>query len=482
MKKIFLFLSALFLSATVFSNTVNLLEHPFNIFPGITGEEDDEHYGAFDEGLHESGGRIVKFTDAYAQIGWDLTELDITSDAAVQVRFRFTSIEPEYVKRQFEFHIRYSNGTIQRNNVIQSIGEIDFEVNQELISQGYQITAITLNIGWGSIPPGSDPARPDECAGTSPCDPSWGQGGTWDDPAPTEDNPVFILYQRAEIVYGQIVVPQVKLPVITFDEVGFEVGDKFNKNDFYGIHVWGATAVSASIQPAPGREGNALQFAPTSWNFAAMFRSLELPCDQIVSDIESVQFDIYFESYDEYEEGDGIYSELMMYFGDPAVRAVRFSGDEAFTFSGAPSNTEDGLAGVIGEWITISLNIIDFYIPSLNIGGEHFSTQGMNNGTTELSRFAFGLGINAANSVYYIDNIKFNGIKTDCETAIQSIASAPSFKVYSSQGGLFIDSEEKAFVYGIDGSLIATANGQVALPKGIYIVRVGSEAVKAIVR
>jgi len=65
---------------------------------------------------------------------------------------------------------------------------------------------------------------------------------------------------------------------------------------------------------------------------------------------------------------------------------------------------------------------------------------------------------------------------------VQAVAAAPSVKVYAIEGGLAIEGAEKAVVYGIDGSVIATATGKIALPKGVYIVKVDGKAIKAIVK
>ena len=66
-------------------------------------------------------------------------------------------------------------------------------------------------------------------------------------------------------------------------------------------------------------------------------------------------------------------------------------------------------------------------------------------------------------------------------TSVETVK-ASSFKVFSTPGGLAIKGVESATIYGIDGSVIATAKGQIALPKGVYIVKAGNEVVKAIVK
>jgi len=68
-------------------------------------------------------------------------------------------------------------------------------------------------------------------------------------------------------------------------------------------------------------------------------------------------------------------------------------------------------------------------------------------------------------------------------TGISTVASS-SVKVYAVDGGLTIEGADKAAtIYGVDGTLVATTTGgTIALPKGVYIVKVGNEAVKAIVK
>jgi hypothetical protein len=95
------------------------------------------------------------------------------------------------------------------------------------------------------------------------------------------------------------------------------------------------------------------------------------------------------------------------------------------------------------------------------------------------SKFQFGIGIADGNQIgtFFLDDIEFvfesNSVKS---------VSASSAKIYSIPGGLAIEGVEKAVIYGIDGSVIATATGNIALPKGVYIVKAGSEVVKAIVK
>ena len=58
-----------------------------------------------------------------------------------------------------------------------------------------------------------------------------------------------------------------------------------------------------------------------------------------------------------------------------------------------------------------------------------------------------------------------------------------TFKVYPISGGLAVEGVEKATVYGIAGNFIVTAKGgNIALPQGAYIVKVGNKAVKVIVK
>ncbi|MDR1730166.1 MAG: hypothetical protein LBR52_05845 [Prevotellaceae bacterium] len=72
-------------------------------------------------------------------------------------------------------------------------------------------------------------------------------------------------------------------------------------------------------------------------------------------------------------------------------------------------------------------------------------------------------------------------ISTADVTSVSTVASS-SVNVYSIEGGLAVEGAENAVVYGIDGSVVATATGKIALPKGIYLVKANNEVVKAIVK
>lgn len=119
-----------------------------------------------------------------------------------------------------------------------------------------------------------------------------------------------------------------------------------------------------------------------------------------------------------------------------------------------------------GEFDNARFSLGDGYAPSLE-------------SIAEDAEFWLGIGINTYGN-YYMDDVTFTYKCTDC-TSVENVT-ALSVKVYSNAGVLYIQGAESATIYGIDGSLIATAKGQIALPKGVYIVKAGNEVVKAIVK
>ena len=144
--------------------------------------------------------------------------------------------------------------------------------------------------------------------------------------------------------------------------------------------------------------------------------------------------------------------------------------------------------GAVGDWQEVIIYAEDFWNIETNQGmyfeyGEGgFYAEGEPDRINGLSNFQFAIGL-GQNTSYYIDDIDFVYCQGDeCRNGVKNIAAAPSIKVYPIPGGLAIQGAEKASIYGIDGSLIATATGKISLPKGVYIVKAGSEAVKAIVK
>ena len=113
------------------------------------------------------------------------------------------------------------------------------------------------------------------------------------------------------------------------------------------------------------------------------------------------------------------------------------------------------------------LNLGDGYLPDLA-------------SLEDKDNIQFGIGLGDVWTPYYIDDIEF--LFDDDETSVEVAAVASPVKIYSIDGGIAIDGIESATIYGIDGSIIATAKGKVTLPKGVYIVKAGNRVVKAIVK
>ena len=120
------------------------------------------------------------------------------------------------------------------------------------------------------------------------------------------------------------------------------------------------------------------------------------------------------------------------------------------------------------------------------IGGEPFEF------TTEIEiqddpcGSSIGFYVYAANDVeefIKIYNFEISAKNLSDDSSIYTSLANSSVKVLSIPGGLKIDGAESAVIFGIDGSLVAsTSASEIALPKGVYIVKAGGEVVKAIVK
>ena len=109
-----------------------------------------------------------------------------------------------------------------------------------------------------------------------------------------------------------------------------------------------------------------------------------------------------------------------------------------------------------------------------------------------LSKIQLGIGF-VSDNTYYIDDIElifgdvqctkccFDGDPTCDPNSVETVE-ASSVKVFPIPGGLAIEGAEKATIYGIDGTLIATTTGKIALPKGVYIVKADNQVIKAVVK
>ncbi|MDR1730339.1 MAG: hypothetical protein LBR52_06725 [Prevotellaceae bacterium] len=314
----------------------------------------------------------------------------------------------------------------------------------------------------------------------------------------TPDNPFYLTITSAKLIKDALAGPENVTTKIDFED--FSAGYEFGAGKpYFGMHNfgWPNNSNAMVVEDPAGINGKSLKLAPTEFGMHAMFENLIIPEGHTVNDIKKIAFDVYWESYatadGAVEEGGEILeTPILLYIGKQGIPygkepTITFANADAMSFEGrhVGEDSEDLPVGVIGEWVTNSVNYIDFEDSDINTG---LIDDAANVGVlgyevvSSLNEFTFGIGFNTDNGVFYIDNILFldeNGYVVN----VQKVEAAASANVYAIEGGLAIAGGESATIYGIDGRVVATtAASTIALPKGVYIVKVGSEVVKAIVK
>jgi len=290
-----------------------------------------------------------------------------------------------------------------------------------------------------------------------------------------------ITFDNPELILNDYQIP-VQMSTASFTTAA---GD----NGWPSSDGWSATFVQDEeqgvVMKIKGRSVGEGYTNPISTGQVCMFKT-QLPEGKTFGDIKEISFKYKFES--DPPEGESWYGVNYIVFA--AKTGLKPDGeyysDGTRHFDLYPAvyysfEEEGAFDEGYGAWATLSMQtkwfdkeeglfdnarfqVGDNYVPDLeSINGEN--------------EIWLGVGINTW-GYYYMDDITlhFGG------NSVESVKIVPAMKVYSIQGGLAIEGAEKAAIYGIDGTLIATAKGQIALPKGIYIVKAGSEVVKAIVK
>ncbi len=341
--------------------------------------------------------------------------------------------------------------------------------------EGYTLDKIYLQAGWNDNSKGELPA--------------------------SDSLPLILTVTRAELRFVPEVPAVLNAPKITYSEFPSDYDFVVGTN-YYLMPAWGwpdDQGASASVVETTD-SGNALKMQPKNYGLAAIHSAIKLPAGKTVADIEKISFKVFWEAYtvpaDEtagteatiLEEGAGVLdTKLILYLGDGSKLGggAGFATDKNMSFIGMNPdiiNEEEGVAqvGVIGEWFQYEVALEDFFDPTINnldadaqydnLGAELVAT---------LNQFSFGIGFNANNGVFYIDDVTFVGVGGNSVSEV----SAASANVFAVEGGLKIVGNEGATIYGIDGRAVATTSASfIALPKGVYIVKAGNEVVKAIVK
>ncbi|MDR3217525.1 MAG: T9SS type A sorting domain-containing protein [Dysgonamonadaceae bacterium] len=141
-----------------------------------------------------------------------------------------------------------------------------------------------------------------------------------------------------------------------------------------------------------------------------------------------------------------------------------------------------GYAGATEETYAPSITVTPGKWNSIDIPLSSWTEQGFDLRGTNVIRLGGGSTLIYANEIY-IDNIYVYKGSVSGINKIEPVVS----KVYTTAGGIIVNTNESVAVYGVDGRLIkktiANGNNTIALTRGLYLVKVGTDkAVKVVVK
>jgi len=464
MKKILFLASALFMSWAAFATPLkdfngNTLASEFDWFD--SNGHTDVKAGTTD---------MLQFVGPWSSGGWDLSGADeMGVDFIGQGMGSVTVVfEAPLYPGQITLNVSYidANG----DPVIFNSGDANFQVAVDgfkgsstvVFRQGYRVANISVGNGWFDGIPGT------------PTDyNNWFLENTG---RPAEVKVISATVNKA-LAYPEFVSNWINLNL-------FDAGFMFWPGYKYypmSANGWDPTrSINATIVNKDG--GNALKIeldnsVLPSYDKLVVFQDVRGAF--AFENLESVEFDVFWESANNeagpLTAGEDVYKELILYFGDRNFKLGGGNGiDKGVSFKDFPTDADGEVVkvGTVGEWVTCSIAFDEI----LNSGG---SLEGIAD-LLEMKELAFGIGFNENGAVYYLRNIKLVGMNG---IGVKEVSSSASAKVYTIEGGLAIIGGESASIFGIDGRLVATTSAStIALPKGVYIVKVGSEVVKAIVK
>lgn len=284
---------------------------------------------------------------------------------------------------------------------------------------------------------------------------------------------------------GVFCAPDPIYPPVTFED--FDIGYHPDR-----IHGWGwRESDDVEIVADPLNSGErCMKLMPTKDDMAAVL-DITL-CNKTVADIEAITFDVYWGENPEGAAEDGfIYgNKALLFIGSNDIELEDDDNSfQKYPVSFISYDDEFAPSGEVGKWFTYEVKREDFTDDFMNynlLNPEAPDYTVDFSAVDELSSFRFGIGFNPKDVVYYIDNIRFIGAEGGGCMSINTIKNNASQMVYSTDGGIVVKANgEKVSIYGVDGSLVkqTIANGSViSLAKGLYIVKVGANAEKAIVK
>ena len=408
----------------------------------------------------------------YSGAGWsfDMEEDDVRSEGYVGVELEFL-FETSSVGAQIM--VQYGDEWIDCGTPVlvqtAGIGKATVMFDEYCLSQ-YPVACIIIQNGWGGGP-GEGPGEGDKITITKAELLKYIK--VWDVPKTVTAKNGF---ENFELEYPAAGAPQSPVVATAY-------------NYAWGWPSGGAPEPTVTIATDPiGGTNKCLKVVQTDWSlinfFMVDFNHEDMNLGKTFGEVKEIKFKIYYESGDNAYEGQLLIA-LISATQSLASDASSFGSGEKGKYN-APLcywSYDRPIDRGIGSWEEYTFETKWFTDDEMNDAiGDGLVPQMST--VNPWSKFQFGIGIANAGDygesivgTYYIDDIEF----VFDNVSVKSVA-ASSAKVFSIPGGLVIDGVESAVIYGIDGSVIATATGTVALPKGVYIVKAGSEVVKAIVK
>jgi hypothetical protein len=245
-------------------------------------------------------------------------------------------------------------------------------------------------------------------------------------------------------------------PTVPSTVIDFEADEV---NAVYPSVGWSASDISATVAANPAGEGKSLHVTATNWNAAPRFHTVTFPDGKTLADVEKLTLDIYLTSG---ENIDNHWKNIAFWYGEEG--ASFGAGTPAATVTNPIKDGDNGDPD--DTWLTKEFTPADM---------------GLTGDLLALNTFDLALGIHSNKANYYLDNIGFV-LKTTGIVAVKPVVSS----VRNIDGGIFVNSNERVSVYGIDGRLIrqTVANhNTISLNQGVYIVKVGAtQPVKVLVK
>ncbi|MDR0682703.1 MAG: hypothetical protein LBG15_12795 [Dysgonamonadaceae bacterium] len=221
---------------------------------------------------------------------------------------------------------------------------------------------------------------------------------------------------------------------------------------------------TAEVVADPVNENEkSLSYQNTNYDQVITIGNVVLPEGQTLADLETISFKVYTESAE--------YKELLIKIGDSSLWG-----------NGIYKKVSGG-----GQWGSVSINLNTGVTKDADGGesakeGSKGETTVITDANKDLTSFVLAIGVNDNSVAYYLDNITLISKKTGIiPVSVNTIS-----PVHNVEGGIFVNTNDKVTIYGIDGRLVnqTVANyNMISLKQGVYIVKVGTtQPVKVLVK